>query len=200
MQLANNEKYKQLGIDSEEFCNIIQNDIRLKGYIIKKEHLNSVKKIVGDSIEFDIESDTSGGDITRASFYVSNEQIVVIKGKKLNIKLMISMLFNLFEFSRETDIVIKIETILNILMQLLFNVLDEDVSIIYLYLANEYFNNNNRFNNIEIYERINTYLKNSRKLSWSDTKINKLLLQLENLEVIECSNGVYLVKDKIYFN
>ena len=89
----------------------------------------------------------------------------------------------------------KIGVILSVLFKTFFDVLDDDIALVYSYLCNEYFINHIKISNIEIYDKVNEYLG----LNWSNDKINKILLQLENKRVIEFVDGVLKVKDKIYF-
>ena len=152
-----------------------------------------IQKAIGDSteLEFDLETPQEN---TRLSFYSINHQLVVIKRKSINIKMILELLIDTFNFS-VGDNWTKIGVILSVLFKTFFDVLDDDIALVYSYLCNEYFINHIKISNIEIYDKVNEYLG----LNWSNDKINKILLQLENKRVIEFVDGVLKVKDKIYF-
>ncbi len=199
LQLTNNEKYMLLDINPEELCKKIKNEVFTKElYTIKDEELDLIQGIIGDSIELEVDTEASENNNVRVSFYTLNDKIVVIKRKKIDIKLLIDLLIHSVEFS-VGNTGTRIVVILNILQKLFLNILDDDVAILYSYLCKEYFVNGNKFSNIEIFGNINKHLKEYLGLSWSNNKINKILLQLERLQVIEFSNGILHVKDKIYF-
>ena len=55
------------------------------------------------------------------------------------------------------------------------------------------------FDSIEIFDKINQYLEQTQGIRWSDSKINHILLCLEDIRVIECNEGIFRVNDYIYF-
>ncbi len=194
LQLTNSEKYELIEIDLEELCNEIQREILTRElYLVNKSEKYMIQKAIGDSteLEFDLETPQEN---TRLSFYSINHQLVVIKRKSINIKMILELLIDTFNFS-VGDNGTKIGVILSVLFKTFFDVLDDDIALVYSYLCNEYFINHIKISNIEIYDKVNEYLE----LNWSNDKINKILLQLENKRVIEFVDGVLKVKDKIYF-
>lgn len=52
--------------------------------------------------------------------------------------------------------------VINIFLDLFFKILDEDVATVYLFLCYEYFQNKKCFDNTEIYDKINQYIKQTQ--------------------------------------
>lgn len=198
LQLTNDEKYELLEINQGDLCEEIKKETFITQlYTIKDDELSLIEGIIGDSIELEIDISDSE-DITRASFRVWGNQIVVIRSKKLNIKRLVELMLHAYEFSTG-GAAAKIGVVLNILVKQFFDVLDDDVAIIYSHLCIEYFKNHRVFGNIEIFDEVNRYLGQNLGLNWSNDKINRILTELENLRVIEFDNGNLYVKDEIYF-
>lgn len=194
MQLTNSEKYELIEIDLEELCNEIKREILTRElYLLNKREIYILQEAIGDSteLEFDLEIPQEN---TRLSFYTINHQLVVIKRKSIDIKMFLELLIDAFDFSVGNKGT-KIGVILKVLFKTCFDVLDDDIALVYSYLSNEYFINGIKISNVEIYDKVNKRLG----LNWSTDKINKILLQLENMRVIEFVDGVLKVKDKIYF-
>ena len=156
------------------------------------------EKAICDSIELEIDTEIPEDDNTRLSFYALNNELVVIRRKKINIKLFFELLTDLFSFSTGSNVT-KIGAVLNIFLKTFLNVLDEDVALVYAFISNQYFKKGRQYNNVEIFDAVNKYLMEVLQMGWSADKINKILLQLESLQVIEFNNGLLKVNDKIYF-
>lgn len=200
MQIEKNIKYEMLDIDINKVCREIKREVFAKElYSIKEDELFFLQETIGEIIELDIETQVLS-DNTRKSFYLSNNRIVVIKNKKINIKLFFDILDASYELI-DNRIEKRIAIIIELFIKLFFNVLNKDSAIVYSYLCNEYFIHARQFKNTEVNERINQYLKKKLGLSWSEDKILEILRYLEeDIRVIECRNGVFHVNDKIYFN
>ncbi|MCM1212110.1 MAG: hypothetical protein NC318_10945 [Blautia sp.] len=198
-QLTNQEKFELMEIDIEKIRQKVQEEISMDElYVLTDNELDSIQEIVGDSIELDVDSEESVEN-TRASFDIKNGQVLVIKAKKINAKLLFS-LFKSVEGLISGSNLTRMFIVINLLMEYFCEVLDKDLSRVYTYLANEYFNNGRKFNNIEIIGVVNQYIKESMHVEWSDQKIQEKLNKLEyDLRVIECIDGVYVVTDKINF-
>lgn len=196
--LTNENKFGLLDIDIKEVCQDIRGKVSvLESCALSDDELNSIQNIIGDSIELDLDLEEPVEN-TRVSFYTKDGKVVVVKAKKLDVK----RLFNLFRLSLEFmagNELTKIGVTISILLELFFQFPDKDLSDVYVYLAHEYFDNGKKFNNIEIFDAVNQHLK-SEGVRRSNEKIQEELKMLENdLHVIECVNGIYEVKDKIYF-
>lgn len=198
-KLTNHNKFELLEIDVERLRQDIQKEISFdEQYVLNNEELDSIQNIIGDSIELEVELEEAV-ESTRASFYMKNGQVVVIKTKKLDVKLLFSLFKSVDGLINGSGLT-KICTIFDLLIGLLYQIVDKDLPKVYTYLADEYFNNGRRFNNIEIFDAVNQYMKQSMSVKWSNQKIQEKLDKLEyELRVIECIDGVYEVKDKIYF-
>lgn len=198
-QLSNAEKFKLLEIDETQLRQMIQNAFLIEeSHKLKDYELDSISGMIGESIalEFDTEEPVEN---TRASIYVREGKVVVLKAKMLNIGKLFSLAVKAPEFMRG-DNYFRICIVISALYQIFYQELDEDLSKIYTYLASEYFQHGRKFNNVEIYDVVNQYVKENSGVKWTHEKINKKLAKLENeLKVIECVDGIYNVKDKIYF-
>lgn len=199
LRLTNSDKCELLNIVPEELSNEIQNEIFFKEmYLVQNEELHMIEKAICDSIELEIDTEIPEDDNTRLSFYALNNELVVIRRKKINIKLFFELLIDLFSFSTGSNVT-KIGAVLNIFLKTFLNVLDEDVALVYAFISNQYFKKGRQYNNVEIFDAVNKYLMEVLQMGWSADKINKILLQLESLQVIEFNNGLLKVNDKIYF-
>ena len=132
-------------------------------------------------------------EILTRELYLLNKR-EMYKRQSIDIKMFLELLIDAFDFSVGNKGT-KIGVILKVLFKTCFDVLDDDIALVYSYLSNEYFINGIKISNVEIYDKVNKRLG----LNWSTDKINKILLQLENMRVIEFVDGVLKVKDKIYF-
>jgi len=197
--LTNSEKYELLDIDLEEVCNEVNEEFLLKEWhVFEKSELDRMKEALGESTELEIET-VIEAENTRLSFYSLNNQIIVVKRKRINIRLFLEMLAEAFNF-RAGNNETKVITIFVVLLKVYLNVLNEDVSFVYAHLCYEYFTNGRKFNNVEIYVELNKYLKKYFGVGWPNDKLNKILLKLEELHVIEFVDGFLNVNDKIYFD
>lgn len=197
LKLTNSEKCELLHINLEELNNEIRKNILVEQlYTISDQELGVIQSIICDSIDLEVETKAPEDDV-RISFYTLNNRVVIIKKKKMDIKLLFDLLIHSTEFL-DGGIPTRIGIVLNVIVKLFLNVLDGEIVIVYSYLCVEYFVNGIKFNNTEIFNEINKYLKTNFGFGWSNDKINKVLLELEDLGVIEFSDGVLHVKDKIY--
>ncbi len=198
-KLKNQNKFELLEIDAEKLCRDIRHEISINElYLLNDDELHFIQNIIGDSIELEVGLEDPV-ESTRASFYMKNGQMVVIKAKKLNVKELFSLLGSVEGFIQGTNLT-RICIVIGLLIELFYQIMDKDLSKVYVYLANEYFNNGKKFNNMEIFDAVNQYIKESMNVKWSNKKIQEELDKLEHeLRVIECIDGVYTVKDKIYF-
>lgn len=198
-KLTNQNKFELLEIDVEKLCRDIQNEISMDElYVLNADELGSIQNIIGDSIELEVGLEDPGESV-RASLYMKNGQVVVIRAKKLNIKLLFFLFGSVEAFINGTNLT-RICIVVDLLIKFLFQVVDKDLSKVYVYLADEYFNKGRKFNNIEIFDAVNQYIKENMDVKWSNRRIQEKLDILEHeLRVIECIDGVYEVKDQIYF-
>jgi hypothetical protein len=196
--LTNSDKYELLDIDMDGMCEEIRHEMIIKEfYRIKPKEIAKIQEAIGNCLELEIDVDGAQGEPTRLSFYTLHKQIVVIRKKQIDIKLLFELLVEVFPFSAG-DNEEKIRVILIVLLKTFLNVLDEETSVIYAYLCKAYFVNHQRFGNIEIYDEVNQYLRQYLGAAWSKDKIHRILRQLEGLRVIEFREGMLEVKDKIY--
>lgn len=198
-KLTNLEKFKLLGIDIGELQQEIQREISMtEMHKISDDALNEISDIIGESIELEVAAEEPLEN-TKASFLMKGGRVFVLKAKRLNIEQFFFLFIQAEQFLKGNELE-RIAIALYSIFKLFFQNMDEDLSRIYTYLAYEYFHNGRKFNNVEIFDAINRYLKESLDTSWANRIIDQKLIRLEKeLRVIECVNGIYEVSDKIYF-
>ncbi len=197
--LTCDEKFKLLNIDSNELHMTLKRELSMAQLRkIEKEEVLQFQNAIGNCIEIETELTSLDNDHSRASFYTMDGKVAVIKLKRFNIKAFFKILLIILP-SIEGNSFVIMSTILNILMEMFFQILDEDVSTVYLFLSHEYYQNGKCFDSIEIFDKINQYLEQTQGIRWSDSKINHILLCLEDIRVIECNEGIFRVNDYIYF-
>lgn len=197
--LTNNEKYKLLDMDIDFICKEIQTELFLREcYTLGEETSLTLQEAIGSSLELELDTEVPQEN-TRLSFYTFDNQIIIIKKKKFHIKRFLELIGNSLGFCSGNAFGIA-NAVLQIFIHDFLTVLEEDASLVYSYLCYEYFIKGNIFNNVEIFEKINTYLTETQGYRWPKEKLNKILLQLEGLKVMEFRDGLLYVSDKIYFN
>lgn len=198
LHLTYDEKFKLLDIDPNELHKTLSSELSMAQLrTIEDEKVCKFQNVIGHCIEIETELIPLNGDYNRASFYTSEGKIIVIKLKKFNIKTFFNVLFSILPSIGGNQFAI-IYAIINVFMNLFLQTLDEDMTIVYLFLCQEYYQNGRYFDNIEIFNKVNQYLEKTQGIHWPNSKINHILLKLENIHVIECAEGIYKPKDYIY--
>lgn len=198
-ELTNLEKFELLEIDIAKLRQDIRKEISIEELcVLSDDELNSIQNIIGESIELEIEPEEPVEN-TRASFLKKNKQIVVIKAKALDTKLLFYLLGSAGGFINGTKLT-RAYILIDVLFKVFYQMVDKESSEVYTYLADEQFSHGRKFNNIEIFDAVSQYIKESMGVQWSNQKIQEKLDKLEKeLRVIECIDGVYKVNDKIHF-
>lgn len=199
-KLTNLEKFKLLEINIDELQQEIQREISMtEMHKVSDGALSEISDIIGDSIELEVAAEEPLEN-TKASFLMKEGRVLVLKAKRLNVKQLFFLFTKAQQFLEGNELE-RIAIVIYSIFMLFFQNLDEDLSRIYAYLAYEYFHNGRKFNNVEIFDAINRYLKESLDTSWTNREIDQKLIWLEKeLRVLECINGIYEVRDKIYFS
>ena len=198
LQLTEFQKYEMLEIDVTELRDEIRKRILVVDmYSVKENELDMMQSAISNSIELEFDAEIPDGN-TKLSFHMFDNKVLVIKKKQFSIKLFWSLMNDAVAFQAGNDVV-RAWIVLNVIFKVFFSVLDEDVSFVYSCLCKEYFTNGRKINNVEIFDEINKYARQNLGGSWSNDKINKILLELEKLKVVTFEDGCLNVKDKIYF-
>ena len=198
MILTNREKYKLLAKEPEQIKNFFSDELfKIGGISLNDEQLDNLEKAFIDSITIEFEESKENENV-RTSLKILDDEIVVIKTKKLSIKEFISAVMAIGSIATRSNALVVIATLLNLISVLFITKLNDDEKEIYTYLA--YFEKNNKISNAKIYEIIKSYYRELLEETISDRKINLALKRLEeDLRVIEFVDGYLIVKDKIYY-
>lgn len=200
MILTNREKYKLLAKEPEQIKNFFSDELfKIGGISLNDEQLDNLEKAFIDSITIEFEESKENENV-RTSLKILDDEIVVIKTKKLSIKEFISAVMAIGSIATRSNALVVIATLLNLISVLFITKLNDDEKEIYTYLAYLYFEKNNKISNAKIYEIIKSYYRELLEETISDRKINLALKRLEeDLRVIEFVDGYLIVKDKIYY-
>lgn len=200
MILTNREKYKLLAKEPEQIKKFFSDELfKIGGISLNDEQLDNLEKAFIDSITIEFEESKENENV-RTSLKILDDEIVVIKTKKLSIKEFISAVMAIGSIATRSNALVVIATLLNLISVLFITKLNDDEKEIYTYLAYLYFEKNNKISNAKIYEIIKSYYRELLEETISDRKINLALKRLEeDLRVIEFVDGYLIVKDKIYF-
>lgn len=200
MILTNREKYKLLAKEPEQIKKFFSDELfKIGGISLNDEQLDNLEKAFIDSITIEFEESKENENV-RTSLKILDDEIVVIKTKKLSIKEFISAVMAIGSIATRSNALVVIATLLNLISVLFITKLNDDEKEIYTYLAYLYFEKNNKISNVKIYEIIKSYYRELLEETISDRKINLALKRLEeDLRVIEFVDGYLIVKDKIYF-
>ena len=197
LKLTNNEKCELLELDADSWCEEVREELFFReGHVMSGAERLGLQDAIGESLELEIETEAPQEN-TRLSFYTSNNKIIVIKKKRFDIKRFFGLTISVLGMTSENALGIT-AAIVEILMNHFFTILDEDASMVYSYLCYEYFYNGKRFDNTEIFEKVNQHLAHALGYRWPESKIREELSQLEDVKVIECMEGKWYVYDKIY--
>ena len=196
--LTCDEKFRLLDIDSNELHRILRRELSMAQLrTFEDEEVCQFQDAIGNCIEIETAQIPLDGDYNRASFYTADGKVIVLKRKRFNTKTFFNVIFDILPSIGGNCFAIM-SAILNILMKMFFQVLDEDVTAIYLFLCQEYYNNGRLFDNIEIFDKVNQHLEQTQGVHWPDSKINRILLSLEEIRVIECKDGIFQPNDYIH--
>lgn len=196
--LTCDEKFMLLDIDSNELHRILRRELSMAQLCtFEDEEVCQFQDAIGNCIEIETAQTPLDGDYNRASFYTSDGKVIVFKLKQFNIKTFFKVIFDILPSIGGNRFTIM-STILNILMNMFFQILDEDVTAVYLFLCQEYYQNGRLFDNTEIFDKVNQHLEQIQGVHWSDSKINRILLNLEKIRVIECRDGIFQPNDYIH--
>lgn len=199
LHLTYDEKLKLLDIDPNELHGILRRELSMAQLrTIEDEKVCEFQDVIENCIEIETELVPSDGDFSRASFYTADGKVIVIKRKRFNIRTFFNMIFNILPSIGGNCFAI-IYAVLNVLMHMFIQILDEDVTGVYLFLCHEYYQNGRCFDNTEIFDKVNQHLEEIQGVHWPDSKINRILLCLEDIRVIECREGIFQPNDYIYF-
>ncbi|WP_289302117.1 hypothetical protein [Sporofaciens musculi] len=198
VQLTYDEKCKLLDIDPNELHKTLKHELSMAQLrTMEDEKVCEFQDAIGNCIEIETELLPLDGDFSRASFYTADGKVIVVKRKRFNVKLFFGVIYKILSSIGGNEFIIMF-TVLNILLDVFVHILDEDMTVIYLFLCRSYYQNNRYFDNTEIFDKVNQHLAETQGVHWPDSKINRILLKLEDLRVIECPDGIFQPKDHIY--
>ena len=196
--LTCDEKFKFLDIDSNELHRILRRKLSMAQLrTFEDEEVIQFQDVIGNCIEIETTSTPLDGDYNRASFYTADGKVIVLKLKRFNIKTFFNVLLDILPSIGGNCFSIT-SAVLNVLMDIFFQILDEDVTTVYLFLCQEYYQNGRLLDNTEIFDKVNQHLEQTQGVHWPDSKINRILLSLEDIHVIECRDGIFQPNDYIY--
>lgn len=199
LRLTYDEKFKLLDIDPNELHKTLRRELSMAQLrTIEDEKVCELQDAIENCIEIETELAPLDGDYNRASFYIADGKVIVIKLKRFNIRTFFNVLLNILPSIGGNCFAI-IGAVLNVLMNVFVQILDEDVTSIYLFLCHEYYKSGRCFDNTEIFDKVNQYLEETQGVHWPDSKINRILLNLESIHVIECREGIFQPNDYIHF-
>lgn len=198
VQLSDEEIYTLAEIDIARLCTMVRERALMRELCkIEDEEINKVRMLIAECIDIDLEA-VENEINTRACFHSFDGKLIVVRRRTFDLKL----LFQEVKYLLELGFAGKYESILivaKIILSFFVDFLDGDSEMIFSMLCTRYFLKGEAIHNIDIFEKINTFLKEEMGTEWSYKKINDVLRTLEKASVIEWDNGNLMVKDKIYF-
>ncbi len=198
LRLTYDEKFKLLDIDPNDLHKTLSRELSMAQLrTIEDEKVCELQDAIENCIEIETELLPLDGDYNRASFYTADGKVIVIKLKRFNIRTFFNALLHIFPSIGGNCFAI-IGAVLNVLMDVFVQILDEDVTSVYLFLCHEYYQNGRCFDNTEIFDKVNQHLEATQGVHWPDSKINRILLNLESIHVIECREGIFQPIDYIH--
>lgn len=200
MELTNDDKCKLLSINEDEMVDYFRKEIFIhSGLSLNEEQLVSIEKAIINSLDIEVE-ETHIQKNVKISLKIKDGQIVVIKAKKLS-------LLNFFVAMKNIDAIVNAENVstvvlnsISLVIDLFVTNMDKEKSMVYSYLAYLALYENKKISNVEVYDVIKTYYRESYAEKISDMRIRTILYALEyDFRVIEFLEEYLVVKDKIYF-
>ena len=199
MTLTEKEKYELLDINHERFKRFIGETIyELDGKVISENDVENICRVVIESVDFEVDLQEIQ-ETNKFSMRVMNGKTVVIKAKTIsaqNIFKLVPDYIGIISRQGVAQILAIVKTILDIFLE----IMEDDESVVYMYLAYIYFTKKERIKSEEISDIIQKYFIEELGENISNIKVRKIINKLENeYRVIGFDNGYLIVKDKIYF-
>lgn len=199
MTLTEKEKYELLDINHERFKKFISETIyELDGKVISGNEVENICMTVIESVDFEIDLQEIQ-ETNKFSMRVMNEKTVVIKAKTISVQ-------NIFKFVPDYIGIVsgkgvdRILAIVKTILDIFLEIMEDDESVVYMYLAYTFFTKKERIKSEEISDIIQKYFIEELGENISNIKVRKIINKLENeYRVIGFDNGYLIVKDKIYF-
>lgn len=200
MELTSDDKCKLLSINEDEMVDYFRKEIFIhSGLSLNEEQLVSIEKAIINSLDIELE-ETQIQKNVKISLKIKDGQIVVIKAKKLS-------LINFFVAMKNIDAIVNAENVstvvlnsISLVIDLFVTNMDKEKSMVYSYLAYLTLYENKKISNVEVYDVIKTYYRESYAEEISDMRIRTILYALEyDFRVIEFLEEYLVVNDKIYF-
>lgn len=200
MELTSDDKCKLLSINEDEMVDYFRKEIFIhSGLSLNEEQLVSIEKAIINSLDIEVE-ETQMQKNVKISLKIKDGQIVVIKAKKLS-------LLNFFVAMKNIDAIVNAENVstvvlnsISLVIDLFVTNMDKEKSMVYSYLAYLTLYENKKISNVEVYDVIKMYYRESYAEEISDMRIRTILYALEyDFRVIEFLEEYLVVKDKIYF-
>lgn len=199
MTLTEKEKYELLDINHERFKRFIGETIyELDGKVISENEVENICRVVIESVDFEIDLQEIQ-ETNKFSMRVMNEKTVVIKAKTISVQ-------NIFKFVPDYIWIVsgkgvdRILAIVKTILDIFLEIMEDDESVVYMYLAYTFFTKKERIKSEEISDIIQKYFIEELGENISNIKVRKIINKLENeYRVIGFDNGYLIVKDKIYF-
>lgn len=201
MKLTNRDKYNVLAKEPEQIKDFLEDELfKTSGMRLTNEQLDNLESALIDNIIIEVE-ELEQNENVKTSLRMMNGKVVVIKTKKLSINQMMQAILDITSIAERPYSLGAICSLLHLATLLFTTQLEGDEETIYAYLVYLYFGKHNKISNMEIYQSIKLYYKNTFEETISDRKIDAVLKKLEDeLRVIEFVDGYLVVKDKIYFD
>lgn len=199
MTLTEKEKYELLDINHERFKRFIRETIyELDGKVILENEVENICRTVIESVDFEVDLQEIQ-ETNKFSMRVMNEKTVVIKAKTISVQ-------NIFKFVSDYIGIVsgkgvdRILAIVKTILDIFLEIMEDDESVVYMYLAYTFFTKKERIKSEEISDIIQKYFIEELGENISNIKVRKIINKLENeYRVIGFDNGYLIVKDKIYF-
>lgn len=199
MTLTEKEKYELLDINHERFKKFISETIyELDGKVISGNEVENICMTVIESVDFEIDLQEIQ-ETNKFSMRVMNEKTVVIKAKTISVQ-------NIFKFVPDYIGIVsgkgvdRILAIVKTILDIFLEIMEDDESVVYMYLAYTFFTKKEKIKSEEISDIIQKYFIEELGENISNIKVRKIINKLENeYRVIGFDNGYLIVKDKIYF-
>ena len=201
LKITPKQKMDIAGIDIENiFSKIRSENISFGISAIKKLDEMEIQSWLVESLEIEWDlAENVEGDVSRESFYLGNNRILVVKAKQLNIKTFLLLAESVIECSFADNPFYKVFIFVKVILEEFFCILDQEVAMVYTCLCREYFYQGKRFLFPDVYEDIRSCLKEDLDVNWSLARVKEKIDKLEEQRIVEIVNGELQVRDKINF-
>lgn len=199
MTLTEKEKYELLDINHERFKKFISETIyELDGKVISGNEVENICMTVIESVDFEVDLQEIQ-ETNKFSMRVMNEKTVVIKAKTISVQNIFKFVPNYIGIVRGKGVA-RILAIVKTILDIFLEIMEDDESVVYMYLAYTFFTKKEKIKSEEISDIIQKYFIEELGENISNIKVRKIINKLENeYRVIGFDNGYLIVKDKIYF-